>query len=271
MNAPQTRFDLDLRAIRGVVSDMDGVLWRGADILPGAVEFFAMLRRQGIPFIIASNNSSRSPADYVAKIEKAGLGPVTEAEIVTSATTTADYLANHYPAGTRVHVLGGDGLRGLVAAAGFPQALDEADVVVAGLDFDLTYDKLRRAALLIRAGADFIGTNDDVTFPAAEGLIPGAGSLLAALRAATDREPLVMGKPGRAMFDTALRLLGTPSEQTLMIGDRLNTDIAGAQTVGFRTALVLSGVSTREESAAASAPPDAVFADLAALGAAWPV
>ena len=271
MNGSQTRLGLDLKAIRGVVSDMDGVLWRSTEILPGAVDFFALLRRLGIPFILASNNSSRSPADYVAKIEKAGLGPVTEGEIVTSATTTADYLKNHYPPGTRVHALGGDGLRGLVAAAGFPQVMENADVVVAGLDFDLTYDKLRRAALLIRAGADFIGTNDDVTFPSAEGLIPGAGSLLAALRAATDREPIIMGKPGRAMFETALRRLGTPPEQTLMIGDRLNTDIAGAQATGLHTALVLSGVSTREEATAASAPPDAVFDDLAALRAAWPV
>lgn len=271
MNESQTRVGLDLKAIRGVVSDMDGVLWRSTEILPGAVDFFALLRRLGIPFILASNNSSRSPADYVAKIEKAGLGPVTENEIVTSATATADYLKTHYAPGTRVHVLGGDGLRGLVDAAGFPQVLEDADVVVAGLDFDLTYDKLRRAALLIRAGADFIGTNDDATFPSTEGLIPGAGSLLAALRTATDRMPQVMGKPGRAMFETALRKLGTAPEATLMIGDRLNTDITGAQETGLRTALVLSGVSTREEAAAASTPPDAIFDNLAALYAAWPV
>lgn len=266
----RTRVELSLKDIRAVVSDMDGVLWRSTDILPGAVDFFQFMRAKQIPFVLASNNSSRSPADYVAKIGKAGLGPVTEAEIVTSATTTADYLKAHYPQGTRVHVLGGSGLHGLVADAGFPSVDTDADVVVAGLDFDLTYDKLRRAALLIRAGADFIGTNDDVTFPSTEGLIPGAGSLLAALRAATDREPIVMGKPGRAMFETALRILGTAPEHTLMIGDRLNTDIAGAQATGMRTALVLSGVSTRDEAEAADQPPDAIFADLAALTAAWP-
>lgn len=270
MNELPTRVELDLTDIRAVVSDMDGVLWRSTDILPGAVDFLHLLRRQGIPFVLASNNSSRSPADYVAKLDKAGLGPVTEAEIVTSATTTADYLKTHYPQGTRVHVLGGNGLRGLVAAAGFPLVQEDAQVVVAGLDFDLTYDRLRRAALLIRAGADFIGTNDDVTFPSTEGLIPGAGSLLAALRAATDREPLVMGKPGRAMFETALHLLGTPPQQTLMIGDRMNTDITGAQATGMRTVLVLSGVSTREQALASEAPPDAIYDDLAHLARVWP-
>lgn len=271
MNEVRARVELDLTAIRGVVSDMDGVLWRGTDILPGAVDFFALLRRRGIPFVLASNNSSRSPADYVAKIDKAGIGPVTEGEIVTSATTAADYLAAHYAPGTRVHVLGGSGLRGLVEAAGFPLVQEDAAVVVAGLDFELTYDRLKQAALLIRGGADFIGTNDDVTFPSAEGLIPGAGSLLAALRAATDREPTIMGKPGRAMFDASLRMLGTAPEHTLMIGDRLNTDIAGAQNVGMRTALVLSGVSTRRDAETAIAPPGAIYADLAALAAAWPL
>ena len=271
MTALQTQVELDLTAIRAVVSDMDGVLWRSTDILPGAADFFALLRRRRIPFVLASNNSSRSPADYVAKIEKAGLGPVTEHEIVTSATTTADYLKAHYPTTTRVHVLGGDGLRGLIVAAGFALVQEDADVVVAGLDFELTYDRLRRAALLIRGGAVFIGTNDDVTFPSAEGLIPGAGSLLAALRAATDREPTIMGKPGRAMFEAALRLLGTAPEQTLMIGDRLNTDIAGAQAVGMKTALVLSGVSTRAQAEASSVPPNVIFDDLAALAAVWPL
>lgn len=271
MNESRSPVAVDLSSIQGVVSDMDGVLWRGNDILPGAVDFFALLRRQNIPFVLASNNSSRSPADYVEKIDKAGIGPVTIQNIVTSATTAADYLAANYAPGTRVHVLGGSGLRGLVQAAGFPLVDEDAQVVVAGLDFDLTYDKLRRAALLIRAGADFIGTNDDVTYPSSEGLIPGAGSLLAALRAATDREPIVMGKPGRAMFEASLRLLGTDAAHTLMIGDRLNTDIQGAQALGMRTAMVLSGVSTREDAAASPQPPDAIYDDLADLLASWPV
>ncbi len=259
---------LNLRDIKGAVVDMDGVLWRGDQPLLGVQSFFRLLRARGLPFMLASNNSSKSPADYVARLSRMGVPDVQASEIVSSGTTTVDYLQQHYPVETPIHVLGGDGLKQLIAAAGFTLS-DEASVVVVGIDFELTYDRLKRAALLIRAGADFIGTNADTTFPAPEGLVPGAGSLLAAIHAATGREPLVMGKPGAAMFHTALRRLGTEPANTVMIGDRLNTDVAGAQAVGLRTALVLSGVSTLDELAASTIQPDVVFADLAALVEAW--
>ncbi|MBI1257457.1 MAG: haloacid dehalogenase, partial [Chloroflexi bacterium] len=172
---------MNLSSINGVIMDMDGVLWRGDEMLPGMSQFIDFLRARGLPFALASNNSSKTPADYIVKLAGMGVSGVTEHQIVTSATATVDYLQTTYPVGSAVHVIGGDGLKSLVSGAGFVIS-DEAAVVVVGIDFNLTYNKLRRAAGLIRKGADFIGTNADATFPMPDGLAPGAGSILAALR-----------------------------------------------------------------------------------------
>ena len=259
---------MDFSGIDGVIMDMDGVLWRGDTMLPGVAPFFEFLRARGLPFVLASNNSSKTPADYVAKLLSMDIDGVTERQIVTSGTATVDYLLRHYPAGSAVHVLGGDGLKAMVTGAGFTLT-DDARIVVAGIDFNLTYNKLKRAAFLIRAGADFIGTNGDATFPLADGLAPGAGSILAALEKATDRQPFVIGKPNEPMFAAALHALGTAPGTTLMIGDRLDTDIQGAQQAGLPAVLVLTGVTTRATLAASEINPEGVFDDLPALIAAW--
>lgn len=259
---------MDFSTVQGVILDMDGVLWRGDQPLPGATALFAFFSERGVRFVAATNNSSKSPADYVAKLAQMGISGVDESQIVTSGTATVTYLQARYPAGSSVHVLGGDGLKQMVAAAGFALS-DDAPVVVAGIDFALTYQKLKQAARLIRGGADFIGTNADATFPMPDGLAPGAGSLLAALRTATDREPIIMGKPNAPMFEAALRVLGTGVGNTLMVGDRLNTDILGAQTVGLRAALVLTGVTHADDLAISAVHPDGVYNDLPALMAAW--
>jgi 4-nitrophenyl phosphatase len=252
--------------IEAVVMDMDGVLWTGDVALPGLVPFFDLLRARNIPFALATNNSGKSPATYVQKLAKMGVLGVREDQIITSGTATASYLQTRYAPGTPVHVLGGDGLRQVMSDAGFQIVDQDARAVIVGLDPQLTYERLKRAALLIRAGAEFIATNQDRTIPVPEGLAPGAGSLVAALSAATDREPAVtIGKPGAPMFEAALRVLGTAPECTLMIGDRLNTDIEGAARVGLKTALVLTGVSTRAEAESAANPPDGIYENLLAL------
>ena len=156
----------------------------------------------------------------------------------------------------------------MISGAGFVLS-DEAKVVVVGIDFNLTYNKLRRAVGLICGGADFIGTNADATFPMPDGLAPGAGSILAALRTATDVEPTVIGKPSKLMFTAALHSLGTAPESTLMIGDRLDTDIQGAQDAGLPAALLFTGVTSPAILAASAIQPEGVFDDLPALMAAW--
>jgi 4-nitrophenyl phosphatase len=256
--------------IKAVIMDMDGVLWTGDEPLPGLVPFFDLLRGKEISFALATNNSGKSLATYVEKLARMGVSAVRDEQIITSGTATASYLQTQYPPGTLIHVLGGDGLRQVMTEAGFVLDDAAAHAVVVGLDPQLTYERLKRAALLIRGGADFIATNQDRTIPSPEGLAPGAGSLVAALKTATDREPLVtIGKPGAPMFEAALRLLGARPEQTLMIGDRLNTDIEGAARVGLKTALVLTGVSTRAEAEAAASPPDGVYDNLAAMTTVW--
>ncbi len=250
---------------RAIISDMDGVLWRGAQPLPGLGAFFELMFGRDIDFALATNNSSNAPADYVRKLAGMGVKGIEPRHIVTSGTASVDYLRAEYPAGARVHAVGGAGLKRLLRDAGFEMVDSDADVVVCGIDFDLTYEKVKRATLLIRAGARFIGTNPDPSFPSPEGLVPGAGSILALLQTATGCAPTIIGKPGRLMFEVALRRLGTGPEETLMIGDRIGTDIEGAQALGIQTALVLTGVEDEASLRASDVQPDAVFAGLPAL------
>jgi 4-nitrophenyl phosphatase len=194
---------------------------------------------------------------------------ITDDQVLTSAQATALYLPRVAPRGARVLVVGGQGLKDEVARAGYQLVDQEADVVTVGIDWDLTYDKLKRATIEILHGAKFVGTNGDKTYPGAEGIIPGAGAILAAIQTATDVAPLVIGKPEPAMFDIAVEKMGVPTASTGMLGDRLDTDIAGAQRAGLVSILVLTGVTTRESLSQAGIQPDWVFEDLDALCEMW--
>lgn len=257
-----------MEPVEAIISDMDGVLWRGAQPLPGLGALFNLMFGRGIDFVLATNNSRNTPLDYARKLADMGVGGIQPEHIVTSGTATVDYLRSQYRAGTRMYAVGGHGLKQLLVQAGFNLVESEAELVVCGIDFDLSYDKLKTATLLIRAGARFIGTNPDSSFPSPEGLVPGAGSILALIEAASGCAPTIIGKPERGMFEAALRRLGTLPEQTLMIGDRIGTDIAGAQALGIKTALVLTGVEDEASLRASAVQPDAVYAGLPELVAA---
>jgi 4-nitrophenyl phosphatase len=244
---------------------MDGVLWQDKAPLPGVGDFFRALAQDNCPYVFATNNSTRSPADYAVKIRGLGIA-VEEGQIITSSTATAAFLADRHPQGGPLYIVGEGGLRGALAAEGFyPSPEDSVLAVVAGLDRQISYEKIRRAGHLIRAGVPFIGTNPDKTYPTPQGLAPGAGSILAAIEAAGGQAPLIIGKPHPPMFQQALKLLGSPPVQTLMIGDRLDTDIAGARALDMKTALVLTGVSTEADIINSSVQADGVFADLVHL------
>ena len=262
----------DLAAMRAVLLDMDGVLWRGAETIPGAPEFIDFLRARHIPFGLATNNSSRDLDEYVSRCAQAGI-TVTSEQIISSGLVTADELARNYPVGTPIHVVGSASLSASLVARGYPLAADpyDAQVLIVGIDTAITYQKLTVAMRCVLNGAAFIGTNSDATFPAADGLSIGAGSLIAAIENATGQKAQIMGKPAPAMFRTALSKLGTDAAQTLMIGDRLDTDILGAQQSGLRAAAVLTGVTSEAELNAPGQPikPDAVYADLFVLRAIW--
>ena len=255
-----------LADITHLVIDMDGVLYVGDEPLPCLAEFIAFLRRNLNGFMLATNNSTLSPRQYAAKLARMGV-EIAPAEILTSGTATAYFLGQQYPAGTRVHVFGEDPVREAMAEQGFVLADDVAEVVVATMDRQITYDKMKRAALLIRGGARFFATNLDPTRPTEEGLVPGTGAMVAAIEVGSGVKPIAIGKPEPTMYEIALARMGASLETTAALGDRLDTDILGGERAGLSTIMVLSGATTRAEAEAWG--PNYIFDDIAALWAAW--
>jgi len=257
-----------LRALKHVVIDMDGVLYRGSEPIAGTAEFLDFLRRQGIGLMLATNNATRTPQQFVDKLTGMGVA-VEPGEILTSSLATASYLAGITARGTRVFVVGQEGLRMALRQAGFELVEEDAEYVVAGMDFEICYPKLAEATLQIRAGATFIGTNPDKTFPSERGILPGAGSLLAFLEASTGVTPTIIGKPETAMMEQAMEQMGAVPAAAAVLGDRLETDILAGQQAGMATLLVLTGVTTQQMLAESEIQPDLVFDDVAHLHAAW--
>ncbi|MFZ4814155.1 MAG: HAD-IIA family hydrolase [Phototrophicaceae bacterium] len=256
--------------VRGIICDMDGVLWRGNTLLNGFAAFFDLLHDADLPFMLATNNSSKTPTEYVERL--AGFGvTVTPEQIITSGTATRDYLQQAYPHGVALHVVGSPSLKAMLAEAGFQIVAEGADAVIVGLDKDMTYRTLMEATFNLRAKPNvrLIGTNSDKTFPGERGLQPGNGSIVAALVSASDIPPEFIGKPHAPMFHAALGHLGTTPADTLMIGDRLDTDIAGAAILGIRTALLFSGVTHHNDLIESDIQPDVAYDDLKALITAW--
>lgn len=257
-----------LRSLRNLIIDMDGVLHRGNEVIPGARELIDFSRQQGIGFTLATNNATRTPQQFVDRLARMGLQVHTE-EVLTSSLATASYLARIAPPGTEVFVVGMDGLRAALEEAGFRLVEDGAEYVVAGMDFTICYDRLAQASLQIRAGAQFIGTNPDLTYPSERGILPGAGSLLAFLETASGVQPTIIGKPGTTMLEQALVRMGAQPDATAMLGDRLETDILAGQRAGLHTILVLSGVTDEVTLSRSEIQPDLVFNDVANLHATW--
>ncbi|NLT72928.1 MAG: HAD-IIA family hydrolase [Chloroflexi bacterium] len=259
---------VNIGSIRNLLVDMDGVLYRGHTALPGAADLIAYLQERKFGYLLVTNNSTLTQAQFVARLAGMGMS-VPEDRILTSGVATAAYLARRAAPGARVYVVGEQALVDELVKRGFVMGGRDSDYVVAGWDKYLTYDKLATATLAIRDGAQFIGTNPDKTYPLERDIVPGAGSIQAAITAATDVEPLIIGKPGTPGLLQALELLGGRPEDTAILGDRLDTDIVGGQQAGIHTILVLTGISTREEALACGQPPDLIYSNLPALLADW--
>jgi 4-nitrophenyl phosphatase len=252
--------------VQGLILDGDGVLWRESEPIGDLAAVFQAISRMQLAVTIATNNAMNTVDEYLVKLR--GLGVALEPwQIVTAGEATADTLASEFPRRGSVFVVGEHGLRHALRERGFDVRVDsvlplEFVAVIAGIDQEFSYAKLQSASTLVRAGIPFYGTNPDPTFPTPHGLVPGAGAILAAIAAASGRQPAVVGKPSPLLFQIAARRMKLGAENLLVVGDRLETDIAGGQAFGARTALVLSGVSTEEQAAAWRPPPTIVASDL---------
>lgn len=258
------------RPIRGVVCDVDGTVLRGDAVCPGAREGLAALREADVPVLFCSNNPSKRPAAYVERFAAHDLS-VDPDRVLTSATVTAAYLAREHPDATHF-VVGSDPLRATLSDRGLALAddPDAADIVVGSWDDRFDYDDLRHSLWALDGADAFYGTDPDRVVPTDDRPMPGSGAVVGAMAGVADRDPdAVLGKPHPFARRLALDRLGTDPAETLVVGDRLDTDVALAAD-GMRSALVLTGIADREDVAAATSRdgPDHVFdtlADVAAL------
>ncbi len=267
--------------IKSLILDMDGVLWKGDAPIGDLPVIFALLQERGLKVAFATNNGTRTPEQYVERL--AGFGVKAEPwQVVTSALVVAHLLEKQFPISpsslpkgegsggrAKIFAIGGEGVMAALCEKGFTllsvEEAEKAQAVVMGLDREINFLKMMEATLLVRRGVPFYATNPDKTFPTPRGEIPGAGAWIAVIVTATGVEPIYAGKPTPYLIDLARERLGTKKDETLVVGDRLETDIAGGQAAGCPVALLLSGVSTREMGEAWKPKVEVIAKDLGEL------
>ncbi|MFE7718410.1 HAD-IIA family hydrolase [Nocardia rhizosphaerihabitans] len=222
---------------------MDGVLVHEDQLIPGADEFLAELRENETPFLVLTNNSIRTPRDLQARLRHTGLD-IPEESIWTSALATATFLDDQRPNGT-AYVVGESGLTTALHEIGYVLTDSDPDYVVLGETRTYSFEAITTAIRLVDRGAKFIATNPDATGPSRDGVLPATGSVAALITRATGKEPYYVGKPNPLMMRSALRRIGAHSQSTVMIGDRMDTDVIAGLEAGMRTVLVTSGISTK--------------------------
>ena len=247
---------------------MDGVIWKADTPIGDLNKTFNRIRERGIKFTFATNNGTKTPEQYVARLKNFGVD-VEPWQVITSAQAAAHALSQKFAPGTKVFMIGEEGVRLSLQEKGFEilpvEDAQAAQAVVMGMDRQINFQKIVEATLLVRKGVPFYATNPDKTFPTPRGEIPGAGAWYTVIIAASDIEPVIAGKPYPFLMELALERLGTSKSETLVVGDRLETDVAAGQGVGCPTALVLSGVSTHEAAQQWKPKIDWIASDLADL------
>lgn len=250
-----------------LVFDMDGVLWHGETPHDGLIECFEAIRSTGRSFMLATNNSGGTVKQYVDKLSRMGV-KVNKNAVLSSAIATASYLSTRSPNGARVFAIGGEGLHHALNKKRFTMVESNADYVVVGIDREISWEKLEIATLNIREGAVFVGTNPDVTLPSERGIGIGNGAILAALQSATDVHPLIIGKPQPMLYQQAMARLNANQHNTLAIGDRLDTDILGAERAGISSLLVMTGITSEDMLHSSNIKPNCVLPGMPELTAA---
>ncbi|GAB4573937.1 MAG: HAD-IIA family hydrolase [Anaerolineae bacterium] len=248
----------DLTEISGFLLDMDGTLYLSNRLLPGAADFVTYLEESGTPYLLLTNNSSRSSMAYVQKLARLGL-TVPPERILTSGSATAQYLRDETPY-RRPALFGTPELVEEFEAFGFAVVFDEPDAVVLGFDTTLTYERLTRLCDLVRAGLPYIATHPDFNCPVEGGFIPDIGATIAFVEASTGRRPdVIIGKPSRTILEMAAARMGLPLEGLCMVGDRMYTDIAMGRDAPIQTVLVLSGETRLADLEGSPYLPDHVY------------
>jgi 4-nitrophenyl phosphatase len=254
--------------VKSLILDMDGVLWKTDEPIGDLPAIFDRIRARGLKVAFATNNGTQTPDQYAERLAKLGVA-VEPWQIITSALGVANLLSQKFPSGGPIFAIGGQGVMAALRQCGFEllsiEDAPKAQAVVMGVDWQINYEKMREATLLVRRGVPFYATNPDKTFPTPRGEVPGAGAWIAVIVTATGIGPIYAGKPAPYLLDIARERLGTTREQTLVVGDRLETDIGGGQAAGCRVALVLSGVSQLEQAQIWKPKVDVIARDLARL------
>ncbi|MBP2622374.1 TIGR01457 family HAD-type hydrolase [Streptococcus oricebi] len=247
---------------KGYLIDLDGTIYKGKERIPAGEAFVHDLQKRGLPYLFVTNNTTRTPQMVQTMLREQFNIDTPEETIYTASLATIDYMKD-MNRGQTAYVIGETGLKTAIYEAGYQEDKENPAYVVVGLDTDLTYDKLALATLAIQKGALFIGTNPDLNIPTERGLLPGAGSLVALLEAATRVNPVYIGKPNAVIMNKALERLGTNRRETLMVGDNYSTDIRAGIDNDLPTLLVTTGFTKAEEVASLPVQPDHVLASLA--------
>jgi 4-nitrophenyl phosphatase len=254
--------------IKSLILDMDGVIWKADAPIGDLASIFKRARERGLKYVFATNNSTRTSEQYVEILKELGVD-VEPWQVITSSQAVAHAIAHKFPRGTKVFMIGEDGIRMALEERGFEilsvVEAPSAQAVVMGIDRNITFEKVVEATLLVQNGTPFYATNTDRTFPTPRGEIPGSGAWISVITTATGVQPIIAGKPFPFLMELSLEKLGTKKEETLIVGDRLETDIAAGQAVGCPTALVLSGVSTKEQAEVWKSPPTIIAQSLSEL------
>jgi HAD superfamily hydrolase (TIGR01457 family) len=249
--------------IKNVIFDMDGVMYVGRTAVPGAAEAVEYLRGKGVRIFFLTNNAEKRKEQFTQKLNSLGI-EAHEGEVYSSGYGAAKYVKEKFP-GKKVFAFS-DGTKAELERHGVELELSgKADVVVAGLDLEINYEKLVFAFRALMRGAEFIATNEDMSFPVEDGLKPGAGMIVAGLSASTGRKPVNLGKPEPYLLDTIIAEHGLEKGETMMVGDRLETDILMAKREGVKSMLVLSGVSGRKEVGEKGLEPDYIVESVAEI------
>jgi NagD protein len=248
---------------RGFLIDMDGVIYRGSELIAGAQRFVHLLLRDEIPFLFLTNNSQRTRRDVATRLRRLGI-EADERHVFTCAMATARFLANQKPNGT-AYVIGEGGLLNALHSNGYSIVDHEPDYVVVGEGRAFNFEMIETAVRMIEKGAKLVATNLDPNCPTQHGIRPGCGAIVAMLETATGRKAFSVGKPSPVMMRAARKELSLSADETTMIGDTMETDILGGVQMGYRTVLVLSGSTRREDLANYAYRPDCVVESVADL------